>query len=70
MILYSLLKAAIDSIVMWLTSNLGKGTPTIEADHKPEINRRAGGRIAEYVRRLRMQSSGPRDGGKSDSPGP
>ena len=68
--MYAFLRAIFDALLSFIGSNAGKGKQGIEADKKPEVLRRAGSRIRDYIRLRGVQSSGPGERGKSDQDRP
>ena len=64
--MYAFLRALFDALLSFIGSNAGKGKQGIEADKKPEVLRRAGSRIRDYIRLRGVQSSSPGDGSKPD----
>ena len=64
--MYAFLRALFDALLSFIGSNAGKGKQGIEADKKPEVLRRAGSRIRDYIRLRGVQSSSTGERGKSD----
>ena len=64
--MYAFLRALFDALLSFVSTNAGKGKQAIEADKKPEVLKKAGSRIREYIRLRGMQSSSPSDGSKPD----
>ena len=63
---YAFLRALFDALLSFVGSNAGKGKQGVDADEKPEVLRRAGSRIRDYIRLRGVQSSGTGDGSKPD----
>jgi len=63
---YAFLRALFDALLSFVSTNTGKGKQAIEADKKPEVLKKAGSRIREYIRLRGVQSSSPGDGVKPD----
>jgi hypothetical protein len=63
---YAFLRALFDALLSFIGTNAGKGKQAIEADKKPEVLKKAGSRIREYMRLRGVQSSSPGDGSKPD----
>lgn len=65
--MYAFLRAIFDALLGFVGTNAGKGKKAIEADKKPEVLRRAGSRIRDYIRLRGLQSGSTGERGKPDS---